>query len=193
MARPLDSCAWQLNVSDTLHMKLPESDRPGDTQSLRAGLRSVERRQWWLSFSGMLVTLLFAFGIVSLSVTIFILQRGIWDALNVHLATLGLVGMVFLFVICVVYQQLQIHRFRVHVLAQEELFSLIGENAADMIAAVTANGEHLYNSPSYQKLLGYTSEKPTKLRLTNRFVLMTNRPSSSQQMKRKKQELATLS
>jgi PAS domain S-box-containing protein len=39
---------------------------------------------------------------------------------------------------------------------------LIGENAADMIAVVTANGERLYNSPSYQKLLGYTPEELEK-------------------------------
>jgi hypothetical protein len=45
--------------------------------------------------------------------------------------------MVIIFVVYVVYQQLQIHRFRMHVLAQEELFSVIGENAADMIAVVT--------------------------------------------------------
>ena len=35
---------------------------------------------------------------------------------------------------------------------------MIGGNAADMIAVVTVNGERLYNSPSYEKLLGYTPE-----------------------------------
>jgi two-component system, cell cycle sensor histidine kinase and response regulator CckA len=149
---------YTLHLSDTLDMKLAESNSTESTNSLRAGLRRVERRQWWLSFSGVLVTLLLTLGIVSLSLTIFILQRQLWDALNIHLAMRGLVGMVFLFVVYVVYQQLQIHRFRMHVLAQEELFSLIGENAADMIAVVTIHGERVYNSPSYQKLLGYTPE-----------------------------------
>jgi two-component system, cell cycle sensor histidine kinase and response regulator CckA len=139
-------------------MKLLKTSRPTDAQSIKAGLRRVERRQWWLSFSGVLVTLLLTLGIVSLSLTIYILQRQLWDALNIHLAMRGLVGMVFLFVVYVVYQQLQIHRFRLHLLAQEELFSLIGENAADMIAVVTVHGERLYNSPSYEKLLGYTPE-----------------------------------
>ena len=122
----------------------------------------MERRQWWLSFSGVLVTLLLTSGIVSLSLTIYILQRPLWDALNIHLAMRGLVGMVFLFIVYVVYQQVQIHRFRMRVLAQEQLFSLIGENAADMIAVVTVHGERLYNSPSYQKLLGYTPEELEK-------------------------------
>jgi two-component system cell cycle sensor histidine kinase/response regulator CckA len=139
-------------------MKVPTPSRPGNTQSLRVGLRRVERRQWWLSFSSVLVTLILTLGIVSLSFTIFVPERELWDALNIHLGMHALVGMVIIFVVYVVYQQLQIHRFRMHVLAQEELFSLIGENAADMIAVVTVNGERLYNSPSYEKLLGYTPE-----------------------------------
>jgi two-component system, cell cycle sensor histidine kinase and response regulator CckA len=136
--------------------------KPPRTQSLSAGLQRVERKQWWLSFSGVLVTLLLTAGIISLSLTIYILQRPLWDALNIHLAMRGLVGMVFLFIVYVVYQQVQIYRFRVHVMAQEELFGLIGENAADMIAVVTVRGERLYNSPSYQKLLGYTPEELEK-------------------------------
>ena len=139
-------------------MTLLKTNPPRDALSIKAGLRRVERKQWWLSFSGVLVTLLLTLGIISLSLTMYILQRQLWDALNIHLAMRGLVGMVFLFVVYVVYQQLQIHRFRLHLLAQEELFSLIGENAADMIAVVTVDGERLYNSPSYEKLLGYTPE-----------------------------------
>jgi hypothetical protein len=103
----------------------------------------VERRQWWLSFSGVLVSLIPTLGIVSPSFTIFVPERELWDALNIRLAMHALVGMVVLFVVYVVYQQLQIYRFRVHLLAQEALFSLIGENAADMIAVVTVHGERL--------------------------------------------------
>ncbi|MGB8523318.1 MAG: PAS domain-containing protein [Candidatus Acidiferrales bacterium] len=143
-------------------MKLPKSIRAGDAYSLKAVMRRVEQRQWWLSFSGVMVTLLLTLGIVSFSLTVFFLQRDFWDELNIHLAMRALVGMVFLFVVYVVYQQHQIHRFRMHLVAQEELFSLIGENAADMIAVVTANGERLYNSPSYQKLLGYTPQELEK-------------------------------
>jgi len=139
-------------------MKVPKPSRPENAQSLRVGLRRVERRQWWLSFSGALVTLILTLGIVSLSFTIFVPERELWDVLNINLGMHALVGMVIIFVVYVVYQQLQIHRFRMHVLAQEELFSVIGENAADMIAVVTVNGERLYNSPSYEKLLGYTPE-----------------------------------
>src|ERR1700722_17767954 len=147
-------------------MKVPKPSRPGNAQSLRVGLRRGERRQWWLSFSGVLVTLILTLGIVSLSFTIFVPERELWDVLNINLGIHALVGMVIIFVVYVVYQQLQIHRFRMHVLAQEELFSVIGENAADMIAVVTVQGERLYNSPSYEKLLGYT---PADLEKTSAY------------------------
>ena len=40
---------------------------------------------------------------------------------------------------------------------REELFQIIPENAADMIALVNLRGRRLYNSPAYHKVLGYTS------------------------------------
>jgi PAS domain S-box-containing protein len=43
----------------------------------------------------------------------------------------------------------------------EKLFHLIGENAADLIAVVDTKGNRLYNSPSYEKILGYSVEELT--------------------------------
>jgi PAS domain S-box-containing protein len=37
-----------------------------------------------------------------------------------------------------------------------ELFRLVSENAADMIALVEVSGKRLYNSPAYEKVLGYS-------------------------------------
>ena len=144
------------NALETKHRKPPQA---ADLASIRAGLKRVEHRQWWLSFSGVIVTLLLTAGIVSLSVAIYMSQRQYWDELNIHIAVRSLVGMVLLFVVCVIYQQLQIHRFRMRLVDQEELFYVIGENAADMIAVVTVDGRRLYNSPSYEKLLGYSPEE----------------------------------
>jgi diguanylate cyclase (GGDEF)-like protein/PAS domain S-box-containing protein len=39
---------------------------------------------------------------------------------------------------------------------REALFRIITENAADMIALVDTKGRRLYNSPSYERVLGYT-------------------------------------
>jgi len=57
----------------------------------------------------------------------------------------------------VVYQQLrmyQLHRAAKH---REELFQIITENAADMIALVDMKGRRLYNSPAYKRILGYSA------------------------------------
>jgi PAS domain S-box-containing protein len=42
---------------------------------------------------------------------------------------------------------------------REELFHLISENAADMIAVVDMQGTRLFNSLSYEKVLGYSPEE----------------------------------
>ncbi len=40
-----------------------------------------------------------------------------------------------------------------------ELFQLIAENAADLIAVVDADGKRLYNNPAYTRVLGYAPEE----------------------------------
>jgi hypothetical protein len=48
----------------------------------------------------------------------------------------GLLGLVLIFDIYTLYQQLQINRVRRNLVRREELFKLITENAADLIAVV---------------------------------------------------------
>jgi PAS domain S-box-containing protein len=69
------------------------------------------------------------------------------------------VGLVFLFDLYTIYQHLLIYRIRRQLVEREELFHLISENAADMIAVVDMEGRRLYNSLSYQKALGYSPEE----------------------------------
>ena len=69
------------------------------------------------------------------------LRRAMW----------GLLAMVLLFDLYTVYQQLQIHRMRRRLFEREELFRLISDNAADMIAVVDMNGNRIYNSQSYDE------------------------------------------
>jgi two-component system cell cycle sensor histidine kinase/response regulator CckA len=141
------------------------SDSPG--KGRRAGpstlgtslwdrMRVVERRDWWLWSCAVLITLLLTLAIIS-----FVLPtlHGHWPVFNsapVSDTVLGLVGLVLLFDIYTVYQHFQIQLVRKQLIAREELFRLITENAADMIAVVGVGGERLYNSPSYEKILGYT-------------------------------------
>ncbi len=71
----------------------------------------------------------------------------------------ALVGLILLFDIYVIFQQAQLFQVRKRFAEREELFRLISENAADMIAVVDGSGNRLYNSPSYQRLLGYSPEE----------------------------------
>ena len=68
----------------------------------------------------------------------------------------GLAALVLLFDIYTVYQHLQLQRMRYRLAERDQIFQLISENAADMIAVVDKDGSRLYNSPAYQKILGYT-------------------------------------
>jgi diguanylate cyclase (GGDEF)-like protein/PAS domain S-box-containing protein len=55
------------------------------------------------------------------------------------------------------YQQFRVHRIRVQAKQREELFQIVTENAADMIALVDVKGHRLYNSPAYRRILGYSA------------------------------------
>jgi len=57
----------------------------------------------------------------------------------------------------VIYQQVRIYQIHRESRKNEELFQIVTENAADMIALVDVKGRRLYNSPAYKRILGYTS------------------------------------
>ncbi len=63
-------------------------------------------------------------------------------------------GALALLVIC---QQIRIYQIHRESKKKEELFQIVTENAADMIALVDVKGRRLYNSPAYKRILGYTA------------------------------------
>ncbi len=56
-----------------------------------------------------------------------------------------------------IFQQTRVYRIRQQSKKREELFQIVTENAADMIALVDVKGRRLYNSPAYKRILGYSS------------------------------------
>jgi PAS domain S-box-containing protein len=131
----------------------------GDKQTNRPqeDFRRIERREWWLWAASAIVTLLLTVGLAS-----FIVPGSHQDAdsPNGFPQTIrGLVALVFLFDLYAIYQHLLIHRIRRRLVEREELFHLISENAADMIAVVDMEGNRLFNSLSYQTVLGYSAEE----------------------------------
>jgi two-component system cell cycle sensor histidine kinase/response regulator CckA len=125
-------------------------------ESVRTGMRKIERSEWWLSWSAIAITLLLTAGIASFALPM--LHHDDEESTAMQLAVRGLLGLVLLFDVYAVYQQVQIHKIRRRLLEREELFKLISENAVDMIAVVDADGRRIYNSPSYERILGYTAD-----------------------------------
>ncbi len=119
----------------------------------------IEGREWWLWGLAVLVTLVLTFGIVSL--TFFQLhpqtEGSYWTDLKEWVR--GLACVVLLFDIYTLYQHLQLQRIRRQLAERDQLFQLITENAADMIAVVDGTGQRIYNSPAYQHVLGYSAEE----------------------------------
>jgi len=134
-------------------------DNSFEGNGLETYLHRIERRQWWLWSSAILVTLLLTLGIVSFIVPALRIAAGSIENIQQHNAVRGLVALVLIFDVYIIYQQLQIYHFRRRLMQREELFRLITENAADLIAVVDAQGKSLYSSPSYEKVLGYTAEE----------------------------------
>jgi len=126
-------------------------------------MRKIELREWWLSWAAIAVTLVLTCGIASFAFPMLEIRGGDFDTTLMRQAARGLIGLVLLFDVYIVYQQLQIHRMRNRLWQREELFRLISESAADMIAVVDISGKRIYNSPSYQKVLGFTPEDLQKI------------------------------
>jgi two-component system cell cycle sensor histidine kinase/response regulator CckA len=159
-------------------MSLPgNSPTPYET-SFWTRVRKVERRQWWLWASAIAITLVLTAGMASFSYMFE--QTDPNFSFTVRGSIRGLVGLVFLFNLYTIYQQLQIHRIRRQLSDQEQVFRVITENAEDLITVVGRDGKRHYDSPGYNKL-GYTREElggaavPTQIHPDDREALIAGR------------------
>jgi two-component system, cell cycle sensor histidine kinase and response regulator CckA len=128
-------------------------------EATRMNFRRMEMREWWLWSAAVIVTLLLTAGLASFLLPAMHGDEELFSTDLLHQAVRGLLGLVLLFDIYTLYQQLQIHRMRRRLFEREEMFRLISENAADLIAVVDMEGRRIYNSLSYQKVLGYSAEE----------------------------------
>lgn len=88
----------------------PAAILPLGAQQIRTNIRRIARRQWWLWSSGMLVTLLLTLGVASFAFPGLLSETEAFYSFNLNLAVRGLVGLVLLFNVYTVYQQLLIYR-----------------------------------------------------------------------------------
>lgn len=145
-------------------MKVESREKIGilPVDSVRTNRRRIERREWQLWIVAIFVSLVLLSGLM-----VFILP-GLGpeeDTFSFRLlppVVQGLIALVLIFHIYTIFQQLQIHRMRHRLAEREELFRLISENAADMIAVVDLDGRRVFNSHAYQKILGYSADELKK-------------------------------
>src|SRR5258708_9371130 len=130
------------------------SRRPSREQSFWPPIGHVEQRQWWLWGFAIAVTLLLTAGMASFSYLFD--QSDPNFSFSLRQSVRGLFGLVLLFDLYTIYQQLQIQRIRRQISEREELYRLISENAEDLIRVIVAAGHQLYTRPAYARLLGFT-------------------------------------
>jgi len=126
-------------------------------KSVRA--RRIETGEWWLWAFAVTITLALTAGIVFLTAGGQHAEFNLPYQGDLREWVRALAAFVLLFDIYTLYQHLQLQRVRRQLAQQDYLFQLISENAADMIAVVDNDGNRLYNSPAYQKILGYSAEE----------------------------------
>ena len=102
-------------------MRLSSTFRAAPSDSNPENWRRTEGRQWWLASTGILVTLLLTFGIVSFVLPALIPGLGPYSV-DTGVAVHALVGLVLLFDLYVIFQQVQLFRARKQIAEREELF-----------------------------------------------------------------------
>jgi PAS domain S-box-containing protein len=121
--------------------------------------RKVEGREWWLWGLAVAVTLVLTFAIIALTFPNIDLHSDKIYSLNLREWVRGLTALVLVFDIYTIYQHFQLQRIRRQLLERDRLFQLITDSAADMIAVIDTEGRRIYNSPSYERVLGYSIEE----------------------------------
>ena len=96
----------------SLEPQPPAAVVPLGAEQIRTNIRRIARRQWWLWSSGMMVTLLLTLGVASFAFPGLLSETEAFYSFNLNLAIRGLVGLVLLFNVYTVYQQLLIYRIQ---------------------------------------------------------------------------------
>jgi diguanylate cyclase (GGDEF)-like protein len=89
-----------------------QKDPAERARQIQSAMHYVARRQWWLWSSTVMVTLLLTLAIASFAFPGLLRQESSTYPIDLNLALRGLVGLVLLFNIYTVYQQLQIRRLQ---------------------------------------------------------------------------------
>ncbi len=90
----------------------PKEGVDAHIDQINKALRRLERRDWWLWSSAIIVTLLLTVGVVSIAEPLLLKEEDSFFRLNLDQSVRGLVGLVLLFNTYAIYQQILIKRLR---------------------------------------------------------------------------------
>lgn len=134
---------------------------PNVRQSIRAAIPQLSRLEWSPGSSAFLIIVLLTLSLIPFLLPMLYMVKVKAGNPEITPIARGLLGLLFLLDAYVIYQYIQISHIRRRLLKREDLFRVITENAADMIAVIDNDGRRIYNSPAYQKILGYIPEELT--------------------------------
>jgi diguanylate cyclase (GGDEF)-like protein len=146
-------CNWG-GILDQTTTPLPNSAAPDRVDHIKTNVHDLVRRQRWIWSSAVLITLLLTVGIASFAFPGLLESTSDNYAFNLDLALRGLIGLVLIFTVYTVYQQLQIHRLRLNLSKQIETLGHIEERTEEVYKlAVLDSLTGLYNRRSGERRL----------------------------------------
>jgi diguanylate cyclase (GGDEF)-like protein len=123
-------------------------------EEIKTSMRRIAQRQWWLWSSAVLVTLLLTVGIASFAFPGLLTQAENTVSNDLDIAMRGLVGLVLIFNIYTIYQQLQIHRIQANLNKQVDALGRMEERTDEVYKmAVLDPLTGLYNRRSGEQRL----------------------------------------
>ena len=122
---------------------LGTGDPAVSAEQIRAGIRYIERRQWSLWSSAILITLLLAVGFASFAFPGLLSSSDDSYSFYLNQTVRSLIGIVLIFNVYTIYQQVQIHRLHRQITGQ-----------IDLLARVESRTEEVYKLAARDALTG---------------------------------------
>jgi len=137
-----------------LEQQMPQERISTRMRDIQLSLQRLERRDWWMWWAAIIVMLLLTLGVISFSVHEFAVHAEDFFSFNLSQAIRGLVGMVLLFNVYTIYQQIVIKRLR------SQIANQVGE-----MAQLEVQAEELYQMAVLDPLTGLHNRRFAEQRI----------------------------
>src|SRR5208282_3056385 len=144
----------------------PLTGAPNQAAQIRTVLLRLQRRQWWMWSSAVLVTLLLTLAVASFAFPGLMSQGESFSSFYLDQSVRGLVALVLLFNVYTIYQQTQIHRIQRQMSDQVEAMS-----------KMEVRTEEVYKLAALDALTGLYNRRSGEQRLAS-GVLRSSAPAA---------------